>query len=570
MKKKLFYKIVLAVVIVLIAACNDDKFLNLNNPGVYNPSEVWNDEKLTDAYVVNLYGGLPGWPVNDGNNADEGVGILIADAVNANNSTFKYWPYTEIRKLNILLNEIDGGSLAEDKKSIAKAQAYFIRAFHYFKAVVYHGGVPIITEPQSLNDDLMVARNSTSECFDFIIDDLDKAIAGLADKNRGADYGRIDKAAAKAFKGRVLLYKASPQFNPSNPYDNAYWADAYTATKDAKDFLDANGYGLYPTYDGIFMNKQHQEDVMVVAYKANTAKQNGRQEHCVRPLTQSKDCTGGDNPIWNLVESYPMKDGKMPGASIYPYDVQTFWENRDPRFDATIAYNGSIFPLGVSANRKQYTDLQIGGLDDGFGPGETFARSGFYTRKGVDNSLPQAQVGLNQVDWIEIRYAEVLLNYAEAANETGHSSDAVDVLKQIRQRAGIEPGGDNMYGLATGMSRDQVRDAIMHERYIEFTFEGKRFWDLRRTRRLNELNGEHKYGLLAQLKSGLDPTGKPAYYFNSDDFNYTVTELITSGPKEMFTPDSYYFFPISQTELQKDPNLKQNKDWGGDFDPVLN
>lgn len=95
------------------------------------------------------------------------------------------------------------------------------------------------------------------------------------------------------------------------------------------------------------------------------------------------------------------------------------------------------------------------------------------------------------------------------------------------------------------------------------------FWDLRRTRRLDELNGSRKYGLLAQLKPGLDPAGKPANFFSSTDFNYTVTELITSGPKEMGTPDSFYFFPLSQDELQKNPNLKQNKDWGGDFDPVL-
>lgn len=568
MKKKIIYNIML-VTGILLAACNDDTFLDLNNPGVYNPGEVWNDEKLANAYLADIYSTLPGWPVNDGNNADEGVGILVPDAVNPNNTSFKYWPYTQIRKTNILLSEIDGGILPEDKKNLAKAQARFIRAFHYFKAVVYHGGVPIIKEPQLLSEDLMVPRNSTAECFDFIIGELDAAIAGLPDKSRGADYGRIDKAAAMSFKGRVLLYKASPQFNPSNPYGNTYWDAAYAANKQAMDFLNANGYGLYPTYEGIFMNKHHEENVMIVAYKANTAKQNGRQEHCVRPLTQSKDCTGGDNPIWKLVESYPMKDGKMPGQSAYTYNMQTFWLNRDPRFDATIAYNGSLFPLGVSADRKQYTDIQIGGIVDGFGPGQGFSRSGFYTRKGIDNSLPQAQVGLNEVDWIEIRVAEVMLNLAEAANETDRAVEAIEILKAIRHRAGIEPGGDNMYGLDAGMTRDQLRDAIMHERYIELTFEGKRFWDLRRTRRLNELNGTRKYGLLAELKPGLDPSGKPVNFFNSNDFNYTVLELITNGPKEMATPDSYYFFPLLQDELQKNTNLKQNKDWGGDFDPAL-
>ncbi|MFT3946773.1 MAG: RagB/SusD family nutrient uptake outer membrane protein [Agriterribacter sp.] len=568
MKNRLI-KIAMFASVVLAAGCNDDKFLDLNNPSVYNPTDVWNDEKLASAYLTDLYATLPGWPVNDGNNADEGVGILTEDAVNPNNASFKYWPYTAVRKINILLNEIDAGTLADEKKNLMKAQASFLRAFHYFKAVVYHGGVPVIKEAQLLTDDLFVPRNSTAECFDFILEDIETAIAGLPDRFTGSDYGRIDKSVALAFKGRVLLYKASPQFNPSNPYDNTYWADAYTATKAAKDFLESNGFGLYPDYSGIFMNEQNQEDVMVVAYKSNTTKQNGRYEHCVRPLTQSKNCTGSDNPIWNLVESYPMKDGKMPGQSAYAYNIQTFYENRDPRFDATIAYNGSIFPLGVSADRKQYTDLLLGGIDDGFGVGENFSRTGFYTRKGIDNSLSQAQVELNGVDWVEIRFAEVLLNYAEAANETGHSGDAVDVLKQIRQRAGIEAGNDNMYGLSSGMTREQIRDAIIFERYIEFTFEGKRFWDLRRTRRLGELNGMHKYGLLATLQSGLDPAGKPAYYFTSSDFNYSVMELINTGVKEMYAPDAFYFFPLSQDELQKNANLKQNKDWGGDFDPVL-
>lgn len=568
--KRTIYAVICALVLMIIApACNNNDFLNLNNPQAYNPGDVWNDQKLANAYLVDLYSSLPGWPTDQSDDADEGAGILAQGAVDPNNdASFKYWPYSTIRKINILLNDIDGGTLSEDEKEVIKGQAWFLRAFHYFKAVVYHGGVPIIKTPQLLTDSLSVARNSTKECFDFIIQDLDSAIKVLPDRYTGNDFGRLDKAAAMAFKGRVLLFKASPQFNPSNPYDNSYWQDAYTANKDARTFLEGLGFGLYPDYNGIWMNEQNQEDVMTVVYM-NPGKTNGRQEHCVRPLTQSKNCTGSDNPAWNLVESYPMADGKQPGASSkYAYNLQTFWENRDPRFNATIAYNGAVFPLGVSADHRQYTDIQVGGLDDGFGPGEHYNRTGFYCRKGIDNSLPQAQVELNAVDWVEIRFAEVLLNFAEAANETGHPGEALDVLKLIRQRAGIEPGADDMYGLKTGMSRDELRDAIYFERYIEFAFEGKRFMDLRRTRRLGELNGKYKYGLLAQLKPGLDPTDH-SQVFLPDNFTYTVSELFVTGPKTMYTPDSYYFFPISETEIQKDPNLQQNKDWGGSFDPTL-
>lgn len=568
MKKILLYFSIF-IIAIAIESCQKD-VLNVKNLHAYNPEDTWNDETLADAYLADIYASLPGWPVNQGNWADESVGILANGDVQTTNSAFKYWPYSTIRKINILLNDIDNGNLSDNVKNVMKGQAYFLRAFHYFKAVVYHGGVPIIKVPQLLTDDLMVSRNSTKECFDFIIDDLDKAISMLPDRFTGDDYGRIDKAAAMAFKGRVLLYKASPQFNPDNPYNNSYWQDAYSANKDAKEFLEGLGYGLYEDYNGIWMNEGNKEDVMVVIYK-NPGKTNGRREDCVRPLSQSKNCTGGDQPIWNLVESYPMKDGYQPGSSPnYSYDIQSFWENRDPRFYATIVYNGCILPLGVSPDRRQYTDLQLGGTVDGFGDLETFYRSGFNCKKGIDNSLSQAEVNLNAVDWVEIRFAEVLLNFAEAANETGHPDEALAVLKQIRQRAGIEPGADGMYGLKSGMSRDEMRNAIYFERYIEFTFEGKRFWDLRRTRRLvPDINGMHKYGLEAHLKTGLDPNDKTVTYLPGD-FDYTVRELITTGPKAMYTPDTYYFFPISKDEIEKDPNLEQTIGWeGGTFDPTI-
>ncbi|MGD6027729.1 RagB/SusD family nutrient uptake outer membrane protein, partial [Xanthomonas citri pv. citri] len=145
---------------------------------------------------------------------------------------------------------------------------------------------------------------------------------------------------------------------------------------------------------------------------------------------------------------------------------------------------------------------------------------------------------------------------------------ALTVLKQIRQRAKIEAGDDGLYGLTANMTREQMRDAIYQERYLEFTFEGKRFWDLRRARRLSQINGKVKHGLMAQLKSGLDPTDRTRVFLPTD-FTYTVSELIINGPKSMVTPDSYYFFPISQGEIEKNPKLQQNKDWGGTFDPTL-
>ena len=207
---------------VLLFGCGDviDEVEDL---GRYPGDGTFDDIQTAQAYLANLYAvTLKGWPVNDGNKADESGGIIGPDWVTTNNGSMKYWPYAEIRKINILLTELPEGNIPESNKPAMIAQAKFMRAYHYFKMVVYHGGVPIITTPQGLEDDLNVSRNSTAECFDFIIQDLDDAIAALPTKYEGPERGKIDKASALSFKGRVLLYKASPQFNPSNPYGNSY------------------------------------------------------------------------------------------------------------------------------------------------------------------------------------------------------------------------------------------------------------------------------------------------------------------------------------------------------------
>lgn len=191
--------------------------------------------------------------------------------------------------------------------------------------------------------------------------------------------------------------------------------------------------------------------------------------------------------------------------------------------------------------------------------------------------LPSTQVTLNDIDWPEIRYAEVLFNYAEAANETGKSNEALEVLKAIRQRAGIEPGGNGLFGLKAGMTREEMRQAILDEKYVEFMFEGQRFWDLRRHRMLDQLDGMRKYGIMAMKVNGhtmeqltADDIAKANQFeLVPENFEYEVVELITNGPKQMLMPDKYYFFPIQLSNINQNSNLKQNKDWGGDFDPVL-
>lgn len=572
---------VLIISLGIFVGCGD-VLNNVEDLSGYPEEGTFNNVESANAYLANLYSStLPGWPVNQGNNADVSGGIIGPDYITIQNGTFKPWPYSTIREINIMLEQLPNSQLDEDEKASMQGQAKFLRAYNYFQMVYHYGGVPILKEPQQLSETLEVSRSSTEETFDFIIQDLNDAIDALPPKYGGSDRGKIDKAAALAFKGRVMLYKASPQFNPSDPYNNQYWQEAYIANKEAKDFLDANGYGLLESYTDVFETEGHKENILSVIYQ-DPAKTNGRREDGVRPLSESKNATGMDEPVWSLAQAYPMKDGYMPGdaASDYSYDLQNFWENRDPRFKANLVWNGAVYELSGKTGRRQYTMENIAASVDAFGftiQGESFDRSGLYCRKGIMEELPQAQVSTNDVDWPEIRYAEVLFNYAEAANETGRTAEAVQILKDIRERAGIEPGSNNMYGLAQNMNRQEAREAILHEKYIEMAFEGHRFWDLRRHRMLDRIDGMHKYGIMATEVNGRSPDEVTAqdkekaanYELLPSDFTYEVVELLGAGPKEMAMPEKYYFFPIQLYHLDRNSKLEQNEGWGGSFDPTL-
>jgi hypothetical protein len=569
--KKISYTVCFLAFFISLSGCK--RILDIENVSAFNPNKVWNDAQLAQAYLINIYPNVfGGWPVNNGGNADELFGNLGVDAVTANNTSFKRWPYATVRNINVLLSEIDKGGLSPAAKGPIKGQAYFMRAFLYFNTVIYHGGVPIVDHPQNIDGDLMVKRNSTKECFDFIESDLQKASALLPDRYTGDHRGKIDKATVIAFLGRVLLYKASPQFHPANPYGNTDWIRAYEGNKQAKDQLTALGYDLNQDYAGIWdkNNKGNKEAIFSVVYKKPN-KINGRQEDNCRPLSESKNSTGGDQPIWEMIKAYPMKDGFEPGFSpTYAYNLQTYWTNRDPRFYASVVYNGATYELSGKTGRKQYTAAGIAHQDDVFGPGQNYSRTGFYPLKGMDPTLGQPDVTNNETDWIEIRYAEVLLNFAEAANETGNMNEALDMLLRIRKRAGIEPGANNLFGLGAGLSKDDMRRAIYRERRIEFIFEGKRLNDLRRTRSLNETDGMRKNGLLATLKDGKNPADGAAYLLKPEDFTYRILPLLGNGTNMMSTPNTYYFFPINRVEIDKNPNLVQNVGWdGGTFNPTL-
>lgn len=581
--------IALALFAGMFVSCK--KVLDIEDINNYDPEQVWNDENLANAYIANLYSLFGNWSASEDRFSEQVIGIALPkDYITITNGNFKLWDYARIRLINQALVDVNGGKLGENARKGITGQALFLRAFLYFNMVKYHGGVPYVKVPQDKDaDDLNVPRNSTAECFDFIIKDLDDAIALLPEHilPASAEYGRIDASFALAFKAKVLLYKASPQFHPTNPWNNADWATAYTINKKAYDDLKARGFRLVEDYSDIALVEKGPETVFPVInqYPSKVA----AWDNGVRPGSESRGPASAV-PTWEMVKLFPMKDGKRYNDASSPYYktdeqfLQSYWQNRDPRFDKSIVWSGKLYPVSGKVGKRLYTSLGIADVADDFGTNPDAKTnstnldrySGFFILKNSLLRLTQAQVLQYDVDFVYMRFAEVMLNYAETANETGKLAEALDILKQIRQRAGIEAGADGNYGIVAP-DRAAMREAILYERGIELCFEGHRFWDLRRLRMLDRLDNSTKSGVEAIV---INPDGSNmrldtararanANVLTETNFRYVQHQVPRSGVKVNTVPGTYYFFPIQKDVLDRNPNLKQNKDWGGDFNPAL-
>ena len=570
MKSKIIYLFLIGFFLV---GC--EQVFEKENLTAISPDDVWNDFGLSQAYLDNLYSlFMPGWSYTSGANSDEspsadGNSMHTILKGQATIETVNYWPYASIRKINILFENVESGSLLPDEVNVLTGQALFFRAWAYFGMVKNYGGVPLVLTVQSVDEGeaLKVSRNSTSECIAQIVQDLDDAIALLPDEWTGADYGRIDKGAAMAVKGRVLLFYASPQFNPTN--EQGRWTEAYNANEAALNHLVAQGKALYSDFGGIWHNEMNTESVMIHRYfnPGHTNNQNA-----MRPLYATKDATGADRPSLELVNAFPMKDGSdFDPAAGY----NGFWMDRDDRFYATVAYPGSDY--GIPELEGDYLWSHFYNDNGTHLPYEEYTNgtrgniwTGFYRMKALDKTLHGSVVDLCPIDWIEIRLAEVMLNYAEAANETDHMTEALDILYQLRERAGIEVGTGN-YGI-TESDQAGLRDRIMQERFIELAFEGKRWDDLRRWRKFDYLNSlvvHHGLRILID-----DVTQSPDGLDNVDDyaniFTYYEFDVEKTVGESFNLQDNYYFWGIPKVHLDQNSNLQQTQGWdNGSFDPLL-
>src|SRR5699024_1426001 len=202
--------------------------------------------------------------------------------------------------------------------------------------------------------------------------------------------------------------------------------------------------------------------------------------------------------------------------------------------------------------------------------------SGFYCKKAIDPDLKLNDVPYAGTDWMEIRYAEVVLNLAESACGIGKLNEAYDGLVAIRKRAGIEAGANNLYGLKPNMTRDEMFKAILHERQIEFAFEGKRYWDLRRLKLFEPLlNGTKRTGVTIKLNTSAISADDFAAQRDTMNLDYAYENYFEIESKVLDTKfeinwqPNYYFFALPQQALDNDSKLKQTKGWpGGTFDPL--
>jgi len=560
----------------LLSSC--EKVLDKTNLGAVSEDIVWDDVKLADAFVSRIYdSNLPTWNRGLSDRCDESNGGDSYMYGNLTETSVNTWRYNQIREINILLDNIDGGTIDEADKNRMKGEAYFFRAWAYFEMVRDHGGVPLILKPLTLDDDLYPSRAKTSEVMDQIISDIDQAIELLPEitASSGDNNGRLHKGTALAVKGRILLYWASPQFDPNQTAGR--WQAAYDANKAANDYLVDADFGLYEDFQRIWLDEMNREVIFVTRYEYPLKVEETQWANATRPLDVSTNRAGGNQPALEMVEAFPMKDGKTidDPTSAYTYDSEYYWLNRDPRFYHTIVYNGCIYEVGMAGKepgRIQWT--WVGSEMNS--PTET----GFYCRKAIDENAAATYAMLSDVDFVALRFAEVLLNLAESANKVGKTEEAYEQLKSIRDRAGIDTGTDNMYGLVAGMDEAQMQEAVLYERQIELAFENHRYWDLRRHRLFeSELNGTRRHGHytmllvsreeLNDMQASMSATALVDHLKTNYTDYFKDSVLVIDYQFDIDWKPQYYFYAIHPDHIEINTNLKQTIGWaGGTFDPL--
>ena len=470
--------------------------------------------------------------------------------------------WTNISNCNIFFERVDNvGFTDEAEKTKLVGQVRFIRAFEYWDLIARWGAMPIITKSFSINDrDEIVdqKRNTYKECIDFLVGELDQAAKELPANWSGDDYGRATSVAALALKSRILLYAASPLMNedvkiPEVGYTTPEpdrWQKAAKAATEALDAAQAAGYELYnldgdpsKNYQMIFMdNTAANKETLFARMGTNSAGGESISSCDQYNNPNGYGGWGGNCPLQELVDAYEVvKDGV---ASKFdwnnPEEKANPYANRDPRFYATILYDGAKW---MTRNVETYFDVDSNGNITGGGKDTKFGNdswnaspTGYNMKKFMDEGYALNSWNFCARNWIHLRMAELYLNKAEALYHTGDEEGAREALKPVRQRAGMPAV------TATGAD---LLEAIKNERRIEFAFEEHRYFDVRRWKEAPKYFGSTVHAITIKKY----PDGKKTY---------EVDKLRSDVGGDRKWDDKMYWLPIPKSEMDKNPNLVQN------------
>ncbi|MFD2163992.1 RagB/SusD family nutrient uptake outer membrane protein [Paradesertivirga mongoliensis] len=554
---KKYYLYIYAIISVLAISC-DKEFLDRKLDTNYGEEQVFSSYTPMRDFGIAIYTSLP-----EGFNRIDAAFLASAtdDAVHSGTATTiqrfnngswgpfinpdDQWArlYTGVRKANFFLEKtVDYKNvLYRDTITAAgktnynnqindikwlRAEARFLRAYFYFELLKRYGGVPLILTTMSA-DESPRPRNTFNECANFIVTEIDAINNELrntwSDLNSGNQIGRATKGAALALKSRVLLYAASPLNNPAN--DLQKWVSAADA---AKAVIALNRYSLLANYRDLFRSMSNNEFIFERRYSASN-----NLERTTFPAGFD-GAVGGINPSQNLIDSYETTNG-LPVNADPSYNSQNPYVNRDPRLLMTVIVNGSTY-------KGRPVEAWIGGKDGLGKPRAT--RTGYYLKKFADEGLDLSLNRTSNHAWVYFRYAEILLNYAEAMNEAygpdvtpaGYTLSARQAINLVRKRSSV-----NMPNVIAS-SQPEFREKVRNERRVELAFEEHRFWDVRRWR-IGQVFASPVYGMKI-LKNG-----------TSFSFEKTPVE------NRVFE-DKMYLYPIPGAEIDKaGGSLTQNPQW---------
>jgi len=423
--------------------------------------------------------------------------------------------YTGIQAANIFLDKAnESQGLNQDLIKRLTGEVKVLRAFYYTRLAILYGDVPLLTRETTLEESRALTKTPVSEVWNFIHSELSEA-AELLPVTQG-EKGRMTKGAALALQARAMLY--------AHRYPEAAIA--------AKKVIDLNVYSLYPSYERLFSYEaeNNEEVIMNREYIKNI------QSNNIFSLTTPNSLFPQVNsfvPTKKAVDSYQMKNGKDISDPSSGFDPKNPYENRDPR----LKY--SIFVFGDKLLNGQIYDPKPGsGTGDAIGYAENSTATGFNVKKylNIEDLAQPSNCGINI---IFIRYAEVLLTYAEAMIESNQIDESVvAAINEVRARPDV-----NMPAIEELRSQSELREIVRRERLVEFAFEGLRYFDIRRWKIAEDVIPGIIYGMTyVDQSSNLQTISLPGFL-------------------KVFNPQRDYLWPIPQREIELNPNLIQNPNW---------